>query len=226
MHAFSCYAIDLEGKKRHINAATKVFAEALDDDSIIGMDHIEIEETYEVVWVESIAAMAEKAVKAAPKLKSLTISGTVDTSESAGEYMDFLIKYADKKLTVQSSCWYLAFYADDFEDYENFCEVYDGFSEEEYEEMCRCPHYRLDSGEGDIVTKVPLDEPEIIDLDAAVVYVSEEAAKELPVRVCKCKCRREVFLECEQNEVFGLFTGKSLTAVCKKCGRKYKVYLE
>lgn len=49
--------------------------------------------------------------------------------------MDFIIKYENGSLSVQSSCWYLILDADEFDDYDEFCEVYEGHSKEEYEEL-------------------------------------------------------------------------------------------
>lgn len=102
-------------------------------------------------------------VKAAP-LVSFEISGVVDASESYGENMNFFIRYENGALSVQTSCWYRTLDAYEFSDYENFCEVYDGYSKEEFEKLRRCPHFILDSGEGEVVTEVPLDDPKVIDL--------------------------------------------------------------
>lgn len=225
MHACSDYTIKLVGTEEEIEKATAVVAVAFHDESLLGKDCIEIEETYQFVWVQDIVKLAELMVKNSPNLSSLTISGTVDTSESAGEYMDFLIKYENGTLTVQSSCWYLILDADEYDDYEEFSEDYEGYSEEEYEELRQCPHYILNSGDGDIVTEVPLDDPEVIDLDATNVYIEAEAAKLSPVPVCRCECGTEVTLVKDDN-IFALYTGESLPTSCEKCGKKYKVFMK
>ena len=131
MNAFSNYTIELVGTDEAIKKATAVLARAFDDESMCGKNRIEIEETYQFVWVEDVAKLAELMVKNAPTISGFTISGTVDTSESSGEYMDFIIKYENESLSVQSSCWYLIFDADEFDDYDEFCEVYEGHSKEE-----------------------------------------------------------------------------------------------
>lgn len=225
MHACSDYTIKLVGTEDEIENATAVVAVAFHDESLLGKDCIEIEETYQFVWVQDIVKLAELMVKNSPNLSSLTISGTVDTSESAGEYMDFLIKYENGTLTVQSSCWYLLLDADEYDDYEEFGEDYEGYSEEEYEELRQCPHYILNSGDGDIVTEVPLDDPEVIDLDATNVYIEAEAVKLSPAPVCRCECGTEVTLVKDDN-IFALYTGESLPTSCEKCGKKYKVLMK
>lgn len=174
MHAYSNYTIILVGAEDEIKKATAVLAVAFHDESLTGKDFIEIEETYQFVWVQDVVKLAELMVKNSPNLSSLTISGTVDTSESAGEYMDFLIEYENGTLSVQSSCWYVILNAEEFADYEEFSEFYEGYSEEEYEKLRQGPHYILDSGDGDIVTEVPLGDPEVIDLDATNVGIEAE----------------------------------------------------
>ncbi len=225
MNAFSNYTIELVGTDEEIKKATAVLARAFDDESMCGKNRIEIEETYQFVWVEDVAKLAELMVKNAPTISGFTISGTVDTSESSGEYMDFIIKYENGSLSVQSSCWYLILDADEFDDYDEFCEVYEGHSKEEYEELKKRPHYILDSGNGDIVTEVPLDDPEVIDLDAEPVYVDENTIRLSPIPVCQCECGNEVTLE-NNEEVFTLYTGESLPVSCDKCGKKYKVFMK
>lgn len=225
MHACSDYTINLVGTEEEIKKATAVLAVVFDDESLFGRDCIKIEETYQFVWVQDVTKLAELMVKNAPTISGFTISGTVDTSESAGEYMNFVIKYENGVLSVQSSCWYLILDADEFDDYDEFCEVYEGYSEEEYEELKKCPHYILDSGDGDIVTEVPLDDPEVIDLDAATVYVDENIVELSPIPVCHCECGNEVTLE-NNDEIFALYTGESLPVTCDKYGKKYKVFMK
>lgn len=225
MHAHSDYTIKLVGTEEEIENATAVVAAAFHDESLRGKDCIEIEETYQFVWVWDVVKLAESMVKNSPNLSLLTISGTVDTSESCGEYMNFLIKYENSTLTVQSSCWYLSLYADDFDDYEEFSEAFD-YSEEEYEEFRQCPHYILDSGNGDIVTKVPLDDPEVIDLDVTDVYIKPEAAELSPVPVCRCECGTEVTLVHEPYYIAALYNDDSVPTSCEKCGKKYKVFMD
>ncbi len=226
MHACSNYTIKLVGTEEEIKKATAVVATVFHDESLLGKDCIEIEETYQFVWVQDVTKLAELMVKNSPNISSFMIAGTVDTSESAGEYMDFLIKYEQGSLSVQSSCWYLILDADEFEDYEEFSEVYEGYSEEEYEELCQCPHYILDSGDGDIVTEVPLDDFKVIDLGATSVYIEESAVDFSPVPVCRCACGNDVTLENDDDKLFPLYVGESLPVSCEKCGKKYKVFMK
>lgn len=148
-----------------------------DDDPTLREAEFEIEDCYCCVWLEDIEALAAKMAKIAP-LASFTLDGVVDTSESAGEYMDFLIEYSNKKLTRSSSCWYLesgeAYFKDCYPDYDEFCkEFWDKeqnrplYTEEEYEEFCTWEfvffigdHYKK------LVSEVPLDYKEELDIDS------------------------------------------------------------
>lgn len=225
MRAYSYYTINLVGTEEEIKKATAVLAVVFDDESLFGKDFIEIEATYQFVWVQDVAQLAELMAKNAPTISSFTISGIVDTSECAGEYRNFLIKYENGSLSVQSSCWYLILHADDFDDYDEFCEVYEGYSEEEYEEFKKYTHYILNSGRGDIVTEVPLGDPHVIDLEAATVYVAENIFEFSPIPVCQCECGNEVTME-NNDEIFALYAGESLSVSCDKCGKKYKVVMK
>lgn len=94
MGAYANYTIRLNGTESEIRKATDVFAEQLWDDDLAGKDFITIEETNQVVWLEDIIEMAKDAVKAANGITSFTIGGTIDDSESCGQYiiMKHLIK--------------------------------------------------------------------------------------------------------------------------------------
>ena len=119
---------------------------------MIGKDFITIEETNQVVWLDDIVEMAKDAAKAANGITSFTIGGTIDDSESCGQYMDFLIEYKDNALTVQSSDWY----------YEAEMETEEDSDEKEPE-----TYYILDGdedGDEEVVTEVPLNHKEIIKL--------------------------------------------------------------
>lgn len=59
MHACSDYTIKLVGTEEEIEKATAVVAVAFHDESLLGKDCIEIEETYQFVWVQDIVKLAE-----------------------------------------------------------------------------------------------------------------------------------------------------------------------
>ena len=128
MHAHSDYTIKLVGTEHDRKKAAAILGELLqenfDEAGFIETGVAEIEETYEVVFFEDIVDMAERIAGAAANAE-LTINGTVDTSESAGEYMDFDISYKDGLMTTRSSDWYL--YPDDVEGmtYEEYLAEYD-----------------------------------------------------------------------------------------------------
>ncbi len=165
MHAYSIFTIKLEGKDEDIRSATEFAEEVLGEDYEAEHGLIDVDECYEVVWLWDIEEFAARMANKFPEL-SFTMQGVVDTSESAGELMDFVIKNQDGKLTTQSSCWYLEVYSDGhLEDFLSRCRT--EITEEEKERFLKgeLPLFVLDSGDGDIVTKVPLSEPEEITFD-------------------------------------------------------------
>lgn len=164
MHAYSMYTIKFDGEPDDIKKVLPIIGEKLGYEIAEVTDSIKVEDET-LVWVENITEeLAKLMAEAAPSLV-FTIDGCVDTSESAGEYMDFSISYRDGKITVASSCWYIYFYGDDYEDYEEFCEEFlddednPHYTEEEFDEFCDSDEelFVLDSGSGDIVSAVPLD---------------------------------------------------------------------
>ena len=165
MHAHSTYTIKFNGTPEDIKKVLPVINEKLEYDLEDVVEEIEVEEEYSLVWLENITNdLAVNMAKIAPELK-FTIEGVVDTSESAGEYMDFAISYIDGEITEKSSCWYVMMFMDDFEEYEEFCEEYcddDGeplYSEEEFEKFKEhMDWFVLESGDGAIVDAVPLED--------------------------------------------------------------------
>lgn len=148
MHAYSFITIDLTAAKSDVNKLTAFLADKLDDQNCfddfdsegtgvqVAQAYFEVEECYACVWLDDIEELAVRMAKLAPDA-TFTLKGVVDSSESAGELMDFIIEYSNDKLTSRSSCWYI--------------ERGEGY-------------YVLDSGDGPVVTEVPLDDPEEIDL--------------------------------------------------------------
>ena len=66
---------------------------------------------------------AEDCKKLATRLKEdFVITGVIDTSYTAGEYMDFRFEYKDGKLSGKYSDWYQHGDLDDFETYEEMVE--------------------------------------------------------------------------------------------------------
>ena len=64
-----------------------------------------------------------------------SLEGTIDTSETAGECMDFQIILSDGMINVKCSPWYIETCMDDVDDYEGFCDIVGDFSEEEYDSV-------------------------------------------------------------------------------------------
>ena len=164
MHAYSTYTIKFDGKADNIKKVLPIINEKLKYNIIDVVEKIEVKEEHSLVWLENITNdLALNIAKASPELK-FTIEGVVDTSESAGEYMNFVISYDDGEITEKSSCWYVMMFMDNFDEYEEFCEAYyddDGeplYSEEEFEKFKENMYwFILESGDGAIVDSIPLE---------------------------------------------------------------------
>ena len=221
---WTSYTIDLFGSKESIKKAGIILAKILQDESIVGSKHIVIRDTNRFVWVDDISQIAKAIANSSPDLTSFTISGRVDNSSSSNAYMDFLIEYKNHELSVQSSCWYSRIDADEYDSYEDFCEDYYGFSREEYEAALKSPHFLLNDGSNQVVTKASLDTPEMIDLDAKTIYIKESALSLSPVPLCRCECGNEVTMANDEN-LLSIYCDK-VNATCPKCGKRFEVYLE
>ena len=174
MHAYSSYTILLKGETKELEHPLAVLRECFKGDKYNTIPEfpsgtsnsleISISGTYEVVFLDDIVDMAKKMAAAAKKI-SFSIGGTIDTSESCGQYMDFDISYEGGVLTVESSYWYALLLNIS---YEQFCEDY-------YEDKPDAPiismeefnraNYILDKGDVEFVEEVPLECVDIIKLD-------------------------------------------------------------
>jgi hypothetical protein len=164
MHAYTSYNITINGGEEAIHAIGNVLTDTITDvDFDIG-NVIEIEDTYDCVFDEEVCALAKAMAKAAPDA-NFVMEGVIDTSESAGEYMDFRMELVDGKLTAAFSVWYREAYMDDFEDYEEFCECVMECTEEEYDKFCEQEFiFILQKFDGDVVVaEVPLENVEELD---------------------------------------------------------------
>lgn len=168
MGKFSSYTIEFTGTVEDIDVAKEAVLGILGDYCLeTAEDKIEVQEEYELVWVEVIAnELAVPLAEEAPNLE-FVISGVVDTSESAGEYMDFLIEYRNRKMTVRTSDWYRRVCADFYNSYEAFCA---DFHDKEGTALCTEVQYQkfrkdrlwyaLERDEEEcLVQKVPLGTP-------------------------------------------------------------------
>lgn len=64
--------------------------------------------------------------------RHVALEGTIDTSETAGEYMDFCVFSDNGQIKVKCSPWYMEICMDDIDDYESFCDIAGDCTEEEY----------------------------------------------------------------------------------------------
>jgi NAD-dependent DNA ligase len=122
---YASFIIELSGKQKDMQKVFPIIKEKLPYDEIEEDEEIVVSRTSELIYCEDIAKqLALPMMKAAPTLK-FSINGVTDTSESAGEYQDFRIEYANSKLNVFYSSWYISMFAANyFDDYEEFCEEY------------------------------------------------------------------------------------------------------
>ena len=146
-----------------------------DDDVYENDDSFMFEESYRLVWYEDLVAFAEEVAALCHDKVGFVMDGVIDTSESAGEYMDYHIEFADNKLMAQCSPWYLFHNGtQDWDDnYEEFCECTDTeedmkngthrLSEEDFEKLKEIDEWCSPSGcDFEVWLEVPLLEPEEI----------------------------------------------------------------
>lgn len=176
MHAHSDYTIKIIGNDDDKTAIMDVISCKLKDNDKFDEDGVmEVEQTYDVVWLEDIQTLAAEMAKAAKECE-FTIEGVVDTSESGGEYMDFKIQYKEGKLTSDSSCWYIEDSTDTYGDnYETYCEEKEyeegeePITQEEFDDIIKKHSgyfFILDRWKGTVALEVPLTKHEIISLEA------------------------------------------------------------
>ena len=174
MHGHSNYRITINGTEDEKVAIAEILGKAfergeffkLNKDDVIQDGIINVREPYDVVFLEDITNMALEMARAAIG-SSFTIKGVIDTSESAGEYMDFVISYSGGELEEKSSWWYM--YPDScLEDmsYEEYCEDYgEDYSEEDFEKM-KMGWFIVETRKGDVMmATVPLDQVRTIKVE-------------------------------------------------------------
>ena len=205
MHAHSRFTINLTATDSDIKKLTALLAEELDDQDCFEdyddfdedfdddedeveadendtgesrNEFFEVEDCFACVWLEDIESLAAKMARLAPDA-SFDLDGYVDTSESAGEYMDFSITYSNGKLTSASSGWYTEssddFFLDCYPDYEAFSEDFWNdeddcplYTEEEYEDFCTWDELFFVGAEYKTITAiVPLEFTKDINIEAS-----------------------------------------------------------
>jgi hypothetical protein len=90
------------------------------------------------------------------------IRGVIDTSDLAGEMMDFYIELKDGLLNEQFSDWYVETDMAGFDGYEDFCDSFFDCTEEEYEKIKDQEFvYIIETEDGEILaSEVPLGKKE------------------------------------------------------------------
>ena len=92
-----------------------------------------------------------------------TLTGVIDTSYSAGEYMDFQLDSIDNVISLKASDWYLEEDMESYDDFEDFCDNAFECTEEEYDAVKDCDFvYIIETENGDVLSaEVPLYDVEI-----------------------------------------------------------------
>ena len=127
MHAYTGFTMEFpNGDESTVIKAVSLLGLDPDllDDFEVEDNKIEIEENYEIVFLEDFRAAA---IRIAKKFRNepFIISGCIDTSESAGEYMDFRIEYDGvSTLLIKNSKWYLVLDPCDFKTFEDFQDTF------------------------------------------------------------------------------------------------------
>lgn len=164
MHAHADFNITITKSSNAELTKITEYIESLDlrntEVSIDG-NNVSVEDSYDIVFLDDIIDFVEEIAALCPNV-SFTVKGCTDTSESAGEYLDFEMKYENKKITVKWSDWYVFFYANDYETFEEFSESYGGrYSEEFFNGLKYGEWYALERDichpeKNEIVSEVPL----------------------------------------------------------------------
>lgn len=193
MRPFASYKITLRGAKAEIKKGLFCITDIIEDqenelselidrydldemdenDPAVTEEQIEIRETYDCVWIEDIEKLAIDIATAVPAVQFSVKGHIEDTSDDAGDEMDFHVFYQEGKLFLQTTDWYLYIHMVDFPDYASFsakvCDLYGNprYSEEDYEGFRACADewYILDSGQGEFSTDAPLRDPVRIKLN-------------------------------------------------------------
>lgn len=122
MHAHTdCKLECISGSAEDLKNMRDIFKEKCEENGYIEEDDKSIysKECYGPVWYKDYCELArEMALKC--KGASFKMSGIVDTSESAGECMDFEIIFDGEKLIKKCSCWYTGIFISDKEDAREF----------------------------------------------------------------------------------------------------------
>lgn len=138
MHGHTSFEVKIDGNDDNVKAINDVIKGTITDERFDEGSEIEIEETYKCVDLEEITGMAIKMTKSAADA-SFEINGVIDTSESAGELMDFSFVYDAEKLVRKSSDWYIETCIEDYESYDEFIDEWEDeagdLSEEEFEDL-------------------------------------------------------------------------------------------
>ena len=138
MHGHTSFEVKIDGNDDNVKAINDVIKGTITDERFDEGSEIEIEETYKCVDLEERTGMAIKMTKSAADA-SFEINGVIDTSESAGELMDFSFVYDAEKLVRKSSDWYIETCIEDYESYDEFIDEWEDeagdLSEEEFEDL-------------------------------------------------------------------------------------------
>lgn len=165
MNPNTTYHIILTGDDEQINAANEFLRKSITDKRFVVDSDIIIRQTQSYVYSEEVIELARGLAGVSPAL-SFIIKGFIDTADSAGELMDFEIKFEAGRLTAAFSDWYIDTLMSSYDSYEDFCDFFFECDENEYNVLKNNEFaYIIETDDGDILAaEIPLKDPVIIEL--------------------------------------------------------------
>lgn len=103
MDAFASFTIAFSGKKADSQAIKTALAARLVENYVQKPKKIVVEESYELVYANDVAELAQELAKSAPGIV-FTIEGTTDCN--GNEFQNFKYQKSEVRLTEQLSDWY------------------------------------------------------------------------------------------------------------------------
>lgn len=164
IHDWFCNVnILLCGAAEEINAVCAAVKTVITDVPFDAGESIQISETRTIVCEDDVRKLAIAVSKAAPNA-GFEMNGLINTESTAGELMDFCVKFKNDSLSAAFSDWYIEAYMPDYESYEDFCDSFCDCTPEEYEALADCEYvYLVETEDGEkLCAEVTLGEAETL----------------------------------------------------------------
>lgn len=145
MSFYTTMTLNLKGTTSEINAINAIIADTTHNEAVMNNQQIEIYECPICPHIENVESLFLLIAKSVPNA-SFTCEGSIENYGA----VDFCVVYHDHKLTIQATDSYTEFYADDYEDYDDFAESNDAgnrYTEEDFDTFMSGTWYQLECGE-------------------------------------------------------------------------------